>query len=63
MTTIAIATDIPSNINTLERLIVHTVPFGRQSASSLEFATQNAIASNQQTNYIITFTPERLRQR
>lgn len=41
----------------------YTIPFGRQSASSVEFAIQGSIASSQQANYIVTFLPERLRQR
>ncbi|MCZ8247433.1 MAG: hypothetical protein ACK5U2_08280 [Microcystis sp.] len=41
----------------------YTIPFGRLSASSFEFAAQSSIALSQEVNYIITFTPERLRQR
>ena len=41
----------------------YTIPFGRQGASSFEFAAQSSIASSQQANYIATFTPERLRQK
>lgn len=40
----------------------YTIPFGRQSATSYEFAVQASIASSQEASYIITFLPERLRK-
>lgn len=40
----------------------YTVPFGRESATSTEFAVQRAILLSKEADYIITFTPERLRR-
>lgn len=41
----------------------YTMPFGRSSANSVEFSVQNDIMLGKSTDYIITFTPERLKQR
>lgn len=40
----------------------YTVPFGRVSGTSTEFAVQRAILLSEENEYIITFTPERLRR-
>lgn len=41
----------------------YTIPFGRASGTSIEFEIQNDIMLGKQSDYIITFTPERLMQR